>query len=454
MIYDFDLAVVGGGSGGFGAALAASRRGLKVLLVEAAPMLGGNSTLGGVNTWEPGICGPGFSAELFARLSSQLQAIGLSRTTKFYSNEQPWGLSEIDGALRYELSLRRSGTCPENLVRVTFEPQLMAREMEKLLREAGTQIAFNTRFIGAKTEGERITELAFSSSKGEWKTRSRLVIDSTAGLHLSRAVNCKTHLGEEAQNAYDEPSAPRRARERLNGVSLCFRIEKGLAPRVEPLPDAEKEPFQVAISITQYPNGDLNLNPLPIMEGIEYLRHCQRSGEASARHECEGRVLLLWHWLQTEHGFEGWRIKQFFPMMGVREGARLVGRRVLTEHDVRAGWQDQRDADRIIALADHALDVHGEGYICRELSTSYGVPYECLLPREYSNLAVACRGASFSHIAASSCRLSRTMMDLGHAAGLAAALASEGDTAFPEVNIASLRTELKGDNVHLGTGYA
>lgn len=35
------------------------------------------------------------------------------------------------------------------------------------------------------------------------------------------------------------------------------------------------------------------------------------------------------------------------------------------------------------------------------------------------NLFIASRAASFSHIAASSCRLSRTMMTLGQAAGTA-----------------------------------
>jgi len=45
------------------------------------------------------------------------------------------------------------------------------------------------------------------------------------------------------------------------------------------------------------------------------------------------------------------------------------------------------------------------------------------VPKGKANLLVACRGASFSHIAASSCRLSRTIIALGHAAGLAAAQA-------------------------------
>lgn len=450
MHYDFDLVVVGGGSGGFGAALAASRRGIRVLLVEAAPVLGGTSTLGGVNTWEPGICGPGFSAELHERLSRQEHAIGVSKTTKFCTREQQWGLSEIDDSLSYEQSRRRAGVPDTDWARVTFEPLLLAREMEKMLREAGTQIAFNTRFIGARTKSDRIEELTFSSPKGEWKVRPRLVVDSTAGLHLSRAVSCLTRLGEEPQALYEEPSAPLEARERLNGVSLCFRIEPVSAPHIQQLPaGVSEEPFKVSISMTQYPNGDLNFNPLPIMQGAEYKMRSERDGEGEARAECEQRVQRLWHYMQREHGFDSWRIKQMFPMMGVREGARLLGRKVLTEQDIRAGAVQQRDAESVIALADHALDVHGEGHLCRELPAPYGVPYECLLPREFSNLAVACRGASFSHIAASSCRLSRTMMDLGHAAGLAASQAAGSGQLFPDVDVAALRSTLQQDNVFL-----
>ena len=54
-----DLAVIGGGSGGFGAALAAARMGVDVVLVEKADCLGGNSVRGGVNCWEMGAGGTG-----------------------------------------------------------------------------------------------------------------------------------------------------------------------------------------------------------------------------------------------------------------------------------------------------------------------------------------------------------------------------------------------------------
>ena len=49
-----DVCVVGGGSGGIGAALAAARAGADVILVERMDRLGGTSTNAYVCNWEPG----------------------------------------------------------------------------------------------------------------------------------------------------------------------------------------------------------------------------------------------------------------------------------------------------------------------------------------------------------------------------------------------------------------
>ena len=71
----------------------------------------------------------------------------------------------------------------------------------------------------------------------------------------------------------------------------------------------------------------------------------------------------------------------------------------------------------MVAIADHALDIHGKGGMCRELEYPYEIPIECAMTKEFDNLLVACRGASFSHIAASSARLSRAMMSMGEGVG-------------------------------------
>ena len=70
-----DICVVGGGSGGIGAALAAARAGAQVILVEKQARLGGTSTLAYVNSWEPGP-GCSFAREIYDRLTKIPKALG------------------------------------------------------------------------------------------------------------------------------------------------------------------------------------------------------------------------------------------------------------------------------------------------------------------------------------------------------------------------------------------
>ena len=127
-------------------------------------------------------------------------------------------------------------------------------------------------------------------------------------------------------------------------------------------------------------------------------------------------------------------------MLGIREGYRIVGEYVLTGKDLQQGILEQEHPD-MIALASHAVDVHGANRRkVKHLKVKpYGIPYRCLIPKGWDNLLVACRGASFDRVAASSVRLSRTMLWLGHAAGVGAALAAKEDMAVGEVDAAKIR---------------
>ncbi len=435
-----DVCVVGGGSGGFGAALAAARRGLRVLLVEKGSMLGGTSTLGGVNTWEPGVSSSGFPLELYERLRRQQNAIGVSRTIQNWQPDKPWGWSRVDALADYQSSERRAGTPSDQWARITFEPEAMAAEMLAMLQETGNvDVRLNTRFVRAECQGDQVKRLWLSDSSGEFEIEPSYVVDSTAELLVASAVGCRTSIGTEPKSMYGEDCAPIEPLTQINGVTLCFRVTPSDVPNVQPLPpELSGGTFTPPVSITEYPCGDLNMNSLPTLDGWEY----RQLGEVEGRRICEQRIALLWHWLQADKGFDRYRLVRLFPMVGVREGARLVGRHVLTELEVRAGCSGQQNRDRWIALADHALDVHGHGHMCRELSQPYGVPYECLLPQEFENLIVACRGASFSHIAASSCRLSRTMMALGHATGLAVAEAVKKRTGLSSIEVGRIQPEL------------
>jgi len=85
------------------------------------------------------------------------------------------------------------------------------------------------------------------------------------------------------------------------------------------------------------------------------------------------------------------------------------------------------------------MDNHGGGGPGGELREAYGIPYRCLLPLNTENVLIAGRAASFSAIAASSCRLSRTMMQLGEAAGVAAHLAGKQGKTLRQISAEDIR---------------
>ena len=62
---------------------------------------------------------------------------------------------------------------------------------------------------------------------------------------------------------------------------------------------------------------------------------------------------------------------------------------------------------------------------------------------------IACRAASFTHIAASSCRLSRAMMTLGQASGTAAAICCKENVPIRKIDIPALGKELLKQGVEL-----
>ncbi|TBL76356.1 FAD-dependent oxidoreductase [Paenibacillus thalictri] len=458
-----DILIVGGGSGGFGAALRSARENpqARVTLIEAMDGLGGTSTLGGVNNWEPGIAGLGAHNELFNRLKAVPGAIGVGKTThKYTSKEEPFGLSEVDPGLEYESSLRRSALEKDLWRRVHFEPEVMSRVMEELLLETGrVDILYRTRFVEVHTEGERIRSVVIQTEGDPEPVEicASYFIDCSGGVHLARAAGCKTAFGEDSASMYGEPSAPEAASLTVNGVSQIYRVQRLAEPVAETLPDhpyvqeAEqwiKDKHPVTF-IATYPNGDFNMNVLPVFEGQYF--HSLPYGQAKEMGTI--RALVHWHWLKRlcPAYFGSFRFQMAFPLVGIRESHRLVGRYVLKEQDVRNGLMCQERQDELIAFADHALDTHGrtavKGANLKELPQPYGIPYSCLLAKEFVNLAVASRGASFSHIAASSCRLSRTMMDLGEAAGTGAALALQEGTGLGDIQIQELRKRLRIDEL-------
>jgi NAD(P)-dependent dehydrogenase (short-subunit alcohol dehydrogenase family) len=407
-----DVCVVGGGSGGIGAAIAAARAGASVVLVEREDKLGGTSSQAYVNSWEPG---PGCSIalEIFDRLS-----------------QVPGAVHKMD----YEKTLTRAQHRS-----VQFEIEPFCRVVDDMLAATGRcRVLLQTSFIEAEThvDGRRVWSVKAVSKDGTVRRiRAAVFIDCTGGAYLCQAAGCAVMLGEDAKSRFNEPSAGDKPRRIVNALILGYRIRRSDNPKIQPaVPDLTCRggyAFRV-------PSGDMLVNPCGgMMRGIELIDR----GYAETMEECKRRVKAHWHWLQKTE-YPQYEFVSYAPMLGIRESYRVVGEYVLREQDLVAGVKKQPHPD-VIAIADHPLDTHGAGGVRRKVATPYGIPYRCLVPKGgWTNLLIACRGASFSHIAASSCRLSRTMMQLGHAAGLAAAQAVRTGCAVGDVDVVAIQKQL------------
>jgi hypothetical protein len=170
-------------------------------------------------------------------------------------------------------------------------------------------------------------------------------------------------------------------------------------------------------------------------------------------------------WFLAEHGYlDGWGLcaDEFADTDGwphqlyVRDGRRLRGAHVLTEHDLL----EARPCEDAVAYGSYNIDlrevertwrylpeydrtpaVFNEGYLSVAVPR-YPIPYRVLTPRreDAENLLVAVC-VSASHVAFGSVRTEPTLMALGQAAGLAAAQAARRGVAVQDVDVEALRHE-------------
>lgn len=463
----YDLAVIGGGSGGVAAALAAARMGLRVVIVERNPATGGVATRGGVNGWEMGVGGMGIPFDIYKVLKRMYPgAVGIYTRGRHFDQQNgrywphqpakvnfPGGELLIDPESCYRDTLRRhpkpgqvmtDAWRREHWHGVSYLPEAMEAVQKTMLEETGNvTLRLKTTFTEVEGRNGRVEKVRLNDGT---TLTARLWVDNTDG-DFSTALGCETLLGIDPRHRFNEPDAPENASNAINAVTLIYKSMPGFNESIEPLPDSIPSdcwwaPNFPPMHCVQYPDHGRNCNMLPTMEGREMLR----LGYQAAYAECCRRIKAHWHFVQTHWPeFRTYRMTWIAPILGIREGRRVICEKMLTENDILAGRRRQTDHD-MIAIADHSLDRHGEGGGCREVNEPYGVPFRCLIPKGWRNLLVAGRAAGFSSIAASSCRLTRTMMQLGQAAGTAAAMAKENGCDLPDVSAEELKRRLTQPN--------
>jgi hypothetical protein len=135
----------------------------------------------------------------------------------------------------------------------------------------------------------------------------------------------------------------------------------------------------------------------------------------------------------------------------VREGRRMVGDYVMTDHDCLG----QRQCEDPVGMGAYQMDSHNctrmvhEGRVVNEgdvqvrLPAPYKISYRCIVPPTGSieNLTVPV-AVSASHIAFGSIRMEPVFMILGESAAIAADLALSSDAALQNLPYDQVRSEL------------
>ena len=393
-----DVLVVGGGTAGFGAAVAAGREGLDVVLMEAGPKIGGVMAFCPGMPWGGGYpCGEivgGLIAELRDRLASLSPPAAETR---------PCTLANFG---------------PE----IVYDPDMAQVVMFEMLEEAAVRVHLNTVATAPRMSGLRIDGVDFHDRHGPGVVRPRLVIDCSGDGDLAARAGVPFELGDSSG--------------RMMGVTLSFLLVNAPWDTVF----AEGDPYFTRHAERGVASGRLHpdLSRVYLMKGfhrdtvfcnsvvIRGVDGTKPDEIAHATQEGRRRCRALVEFLRDEvPGFEHAWMTQLGPTVGVRETRKLRGLYRLTGADVAAAT---RFPDGIVACANPIDDVmRGDGGMTHDAAvadaTYYTLPFRCLVPASIENLLFAGRNVSADPVAFASIRGMPQCMSMGQATGIAAGVA-------------------------------
>ena len=410
-----DVAVIGGGSAGVAAALAAARSGAHTILVERSDRLGGNAVHALVHTicglYLPAVAGPavlahgGIAHELALALGGQPERAG-----------KVWYLPVPPAALS-SLYSERCRAQPELELRLGVE-----LEAAELARDAA---------------GE--SQLGLRGADGTQALAASVVVDAS---------------GDAAAAWLGGAAWEMEAAERLQCPSYIFRLEG--------VDDAALAGF-ARVQLTAAVAGATRTGGLPKAAESVVLRACGAPGqvfvtlnvarpadwrpldpacvaalESSARASAEAIARFL---RETRPGFAASRIAAHPDRLGIRETRRALGHVILTADDVLAGVR--RDDE--VALSSWPIELwHDHRRASFEHpSGACSVPLGALVSRTHPRLGMAGRCVSATHEALGALRVIGTSLATGEAIGHAAALAANERAALAAIAPARVREQTR-----------
>jgi len=386
--YEADVAVIGGGIAGVCAACAAAREQASVVLVDRFAVAGGNATVAGVGNWSGETRGQGAIFDEIIAMQEAWNAIA-----------------------PYVGPYRHFGPSSNR----AFDHEILAVILQELLLRHGVRLLFHTHFVDVRLSGSRICEALVCGQSGLEGLRANVFIDCTGEAQVARAADFATMKGRASDGRQLPPSLVCFVRE-LSG-EVAAQLADGW---FEPVRHVDDLPMT-----SVWPNGPGSKALKIKVPGFD-----STDTESMTALEIRARRRLfevLDYYQRVEK--RPWRFDHCSPMIGLREGRRVIGDYVLTVEDVKAGrCFDDAIARGVFCLDGMSPDDEKRTYMLSKEEQAvppYEIPLRCLIARDGSNLLMAGRCFSADQHALSSARVMTTCAMLGQAAGILAGLCAQ-----------------------------
>lgn len=442
-----EVLVVGGGTTGVCAAIAAARQGVRTLLVESAGFLGGSQTGAQVCPTMPNhVDGVPLNTGIGMEIMKRAEAEGCGWT----HTGQPW-----------------------------FDPELLKVVLDDMALEAGVELLLQTQTVDAIVEEGTIRGVVVENKSGRQAILAQRVIDCTGDADVATMAGVPMMSGQESDGQHQAMSLRFTADgidlDRFYEFHLTLGGDAGQQPKppmvhtamvwgkgwpLEPvfrraveegvLDETDGNYFQ-CFGLPGRPHAlAFNCPEIPLRAdgtNADDLTWAFTEGRRRVR-----RLLRFFHLYLP--GFEQAYVASVATQVGVRESRRITGEYVLQLEDIT---ECRKFPDGILKNR-YPVDVHGPKKSINEEKRNliylppgeyHEVPYRCLVPLKVENLLAAGRCLSASFVAQSSVRIQPNCQAMGEAAGVAAALSLRQGVTPRQLDGAALRQVLRANGASL-----
>ena len=424
----YDFVVVGGGIAGICTAISASRKGLRVALINDRPVLGG------CNSSEIRVCmGGQINLAPYENIGNVVREIApVMGHPTIYKEEY---FEDMRKLFAFQVPNSSGGSCDVMLNEAVFE---------------------------IEQDGNNITSVICTSTTTGKKTRvsGKWFSDCSGDGVLARLSGAEVMYGNDAKEDFGEALAPDKHKDLVMGQSIRWYSEKQESPCE--FPDMD---WNLDFDDNSYMNcfsGDWEQETgftRDMVKDAEYIRdyglRAIYANWSYQKNHCKAKDI-----------FANSKLKWVSPFGGKREGYRVKGDYILTQND----FENKTDYVDATAKITWGIDIHypepineerfGEAFrsFAYHLNTPFAcpVPYRCLYSKDISNLFLGGRLISSSHIAFSAIRVMRTLGMLGEVVGIAASLCKKYNSSPRDIylhHIEELKEQLKS-GVEIPSAFA